>query len=218
MQGTLEEAFQKITGKRVRVVGAGRTDSGVHAQGQVAHTILHSGRMQPKELLRALNAVLPEDVAVRSLSRTPASFHAIASAKKKRYRYLIWNKPVRPVRDRQYMLHVPHPLDIRAMQTTAKALRGRHNFKAFHSAGRPVRSTIRRLYRLDVRARGGMVVINAEADGFLYHMVRRIVGFLLETGRGRRKPADTGKLLDRDGKLIAPTAPAKGLCLVKVSY
>ncbi len=217
VQETLEEALKKLTGKRTRVIGAGRTDSGVHAQQQVAHVTL-SEKLPPRILLRALNAILPEDVAVLSVKKAPLDFHAIASAKKKHYRYTIWNKPIRPVFDRDNLLHVPGKLNLTAMRKTAQLLKGKHDFRAFHSSGRPISSTVRTLSTLTVRSKNGLIRIDAQADGFLYHMVRRIVGLLLETGRGKLPASSARDLLKGNSRFIAPTAPAKGLCLIKVFY
>ncbi|MBI3615211.1 MAG: tRNA pseudouridine(38-40) synthase TruA [Candidatus Omnitrophica bacterium] len=204
VQATLEYVFQKILNERVGVVGAGRTDSGVHAQGQVAHVKIDSP-LPAKIIHRALNALLPEDIVVHSVRLAADGFHARYGAISKWYRYTIWNQPDRPLFDRATVLHIRQPLDLRAMQRAARALRGRRDFKAFHSSGRPVASTRRTLHSLTVRSNRGVIWIDAKADGFLYHMVRRITGLLIETGKGKTS-------------LIPPTAPAKGLCLMKVRY
>ncbi len=210
VQSTLEQAFRQILQEKVRVIGAGRTDSGVHAEGQVAHAAIWSP-ISLSKLRRALNAVLPDDLAIRSVQRAPLDFHARYSAAAKWYRYSIWNDPTRPIFDRERLLHVLAPLDLRAMRQAARRLRGRHDFRSFHSTGRPVASTVRTLRRLSILRRGKRIEIHAEADGFLYHMVRRIVGFLLEVGRGSARPADAFCT-------TAPTAPARGLCLMRVRY
>jgi tRNA pseudouridine38-40 synthase len=202
IQKTLEQAFAKILQEKVKIVGASRTDSGVHACAQGAHATIRS-RMPLSKLLRALNAVLPEDILVRSLKRAPGHFHARYSAKKKWYRYTIWNKKARPLFERPFVHHVPQPLSLAAMRKAMRGLTGRRDFGAFHSSGRTVASTIRRVSKLTLRAQEGRITIDVEADGFLYHMVRRMVGFLLEIGKGKGPPA------------VAPTAPAKGLCLMR---
>jgi tRNA pseudouridine38-40 synthase len=207
VQQTLEEALRKIVGRKVQVTGAGRTDSGVHAQGQVAHVKLRT-RLSPKTLERALNAILPEDILIRSVQPAPSDFHARFAARWKRYRYSIWNSPERPLFNRNYALHVPTPLNLAAMRKAARLLQGRRDFRRFHSSGRPVRSTVRNLRRLTLSKKGPLIFIDAESDGFLYHMVRRIVGLLIEIGRSRDD-------LTPDH---APTAPAKGLCLIQVRY
>lgn len=200
VQKTLEQALREILGRRVPVTGAGRTDSGVHAQGQAAHIEVAS-RMPPAELQRALNALLPADVSVRSVRPVGRRFHARYSAKSKWYRYTIWNDPVRPALERRQVAYISSPLDLRAMQRAAGLLRRARDFRAFGSRGSP----IRRLKQLRIRKEGSRIFIDVRADGFLYHMVRRIAGFLIEAGRGRVTP-------------IPPTAPAKGLCLMEVRY
>lgn len=217
VQGTLEEAFQKITGSKVHVTGASRTDSGVHAQGQVAHVCLHSA-LPLATLQKALNALLPQDIVIRSIQQVKPTFHARYHAKKKLYRYSIWNRSERPLFDRAHLLHIPKPLDVKKMRKALPFLKGRHDFKAFHSTGRPVHSTVRTLSTLRIRSKEGNLLIEAEADGFLYHMVRRLVGFLIEIGKGKHPPSITQELLRGRSRVIPPTAPAKGLALIHVRY
>ncbi len=205
VQATLEDALARITGRRTTVIGAGRTDAGVHALGQVAHTRVVT-RLSPAVLRRAMNAVLPDDVIVRRLAEAPGRFHAQHDARRKWYRYRIATGPVRPLLERAFVHYVPQPLDLAAMRRAAARWVGRHDFRAFHSSGRPVTSTRRRVDRLRISRQGGELHIDIIADGFLYHMVRRMVGTLLEIGRGRPAPA------------VAPTAPAHGLCLMQVTY
>lgn len=220
VQDTLEQALGKILGSKVNVVAASRTDSGVHAWGQAAHVKLRSS-LPLATLHRALNALLPEDLLIRSIQVAHPKFHARYSAKSKWYRYRIWNRPDRPLFDRRFLLHVREPLDLPAMRQAARTLTGRRDFRAFHSepggvsgeassgrsrSGRPVASTVRTIRSLALRSHQGELRIDVKADGFLYHMVRRIVGTLIEIGKGKAPPA------------IAPTAPAKGLCLMEVCY
>ena len=218
VQQTIEETLQKITGSKVTLIGAGRTDTGVHADGQVAHLRLNHP-MPTGKLLRALNATLPEDVAIRSIHIAPAKFHAQYDASAKRYRYTLWNKPTRPMAHRERMLHVSALLDLKTMRQAANLLKGRHDFKAFYTDGRLAEDTRRTLRSLTVRSeKNGMIQIIAEADGFLYHMVRRIVGLLLDIGKGKHPPTIVREILRGRGSAIAHTAPAKGLCLTKVIY
>ncbi len=205
VQQVLEEALHEILREKVRITGAGRTDSGVHAEEQVAHVRVRS-KMPAPALKKALNAVLPEDVLVRSVSIAPRGFHARYSAKLKHYRYSIWNAPTRPLFDRDFLTHVHPPLDLARMRRAARQLVGKRDFKAFHSSGREVSSTVRHVRSLTVTRQGRKILIDAKADGFLYHMVRRIAGVLIEAGKGKPAPA------------VAPTAPAKGLCLIEVRY
>lgn len=217
VQGVLEAAFRKITGFKTPVTGASRTDSGVHAQGQVAH-VLSRSTLSASKLQKALNAILPEEIVVRSIRRVKPTFHARYDAKRKWYRYSIWNRPERPLFDRKFVLHVPMPLDIQRMRQAAGFLKGRQDFKAFHSAGRPVSSTLRTLRLLRIQARAGYLRIDVQADGFLYHMVRRMVGLLLQIGKGKHSPSIVRELLEGSSSVAAPTAPAKGLTLVQVRY
>lgn len=205
VQETLEQALRQLIGKRVPVTGAGRTDSGVHAEGQVAHAKVTS-RLSLPEIRKALNAILPRDVVVRSVEIAPLKFHARYSAKSKWYRYQIWNDPVRPLSGRERVYHLAERLDLAAMRRAAKPLTGRRDFKKFCSSGsKPVRTTVRTL-RLEIRKKGPLITLDFRANGFLYHMARRIAGFLIEIGKGKPAPA------------IPPTAPAKGLCLIEVRY
>jgi tRNA pseudouridine38-40 synthase len=205
VQQTLEQALRQLTGKRVAVTGAGRTDSGVHAEGQVAHAKVTS-RLSLSEIQKALNAILPRDVVVRSVEMAPSKFHARYSAKSKWYRYQIWNDPVRPLAGRERMHYLAERLDLRKMRRAARPLTGRRDFKRFASSGsKPVRSTVRTL-RLEITRKGPLVMLDFRANVFLYHMARRITGFLIEIGKGKPAP------------VIAPTAPARGLCLLSVRY
>lgn len=205
VQETLEQALRQLTGKRVPVTGAGRTDSGVHAEGQVTHATVTS-RLSLPEIQKALNATLPRDIVVRSVGIAPARFHARYSAKSKWYRYQIWNDPVRPLSGRERMVHLAERLDLGLMRRAARPLTGRRDFKRFASSGSsPIGSTVRTL-RLKISRKGPLVTLDFRANGFLYHMARRITGFLIEIGKG--KPAPN----------IPPTAPARGLCLIRVRY
>ncbi len=218
VQQVIEESLAKITQEKVTLAGAGRTDSGVHAEGQIAHTIIHSPMPLPL-LQKALNATLPETILIRSLRKVPDSFHARFGAKSKWYRYTIWNSNIRPLAERQRVRWVYQRLDLRAMRQAARMLQGRHDFKPFQSAGsRDVGSTTRNLFQLTIRKNGTILWIDAKADGFLYHMVRRISGLLIEIGKGKLPPEEARKILRGRSKFIVPSAPAQGLCLMRVSY
>ena len=217
VQGELEAALQKITGRKVKIIGAGRTDSGVHAESQVAHAAVRT-RLSPAVLQRALNAVLPPDILIRSIRTAPSAFHARYDARSKHYRYTIWNHPLRPLFERDRAHHVPDRLNLRAMRRAARALPGKRDFAAFGSPSRPRQSTVRNLHRLSLRRQGPKILIDAEGNGFLYHMVRRIAGLLIQVGKGRWPPEAAGALLRGESERVAPTAPARGLCLVKVRY
>lgn len=219
VQGTLEHALARVVHERARVVGAGRTDAGVHAEGQVASVRLAT-RLAPDALRRALDGVLPEDVTVRALSVERDDFHARHDATAKRYRYRLWNAPVRSPLRRRRALCLQRPLDLAAMRAAAAELVGTHDFASFQAAGSSVRSTTRTLHRLDVEGEAGAGIdLVFEGSGFLRHMVRNVVGTLLQVANGRRDPAGMPALLAaRDRRQAGPTAPAHPLTLVEVRY
>lgn len=219
VQGALEQAIARITGAPSRVVGAGRTDAGVHATGQVAH--FDTAWSRPLPLLhRALNAVLPRDVAVMALIAARPDFHARYDAREREYVYTVLNRPSRAPLWTRTSWHVPEPLDIEAMGGAAQALLGRHDFRAF---GRPMRdtgSTVRTVTALTVERRSAATVtLTVRADAFLRHMVRHLTYALVEVGRGRLTPVDVAAILaSTDPNRLRGTAPPQGLCLVRVIY
>ena len=220
VQGEIETVLKKIFKKSPKLIGAGRTDSGVHALGQVANFKTTSS-MPLTEIQNALNANLPEDIAIVKVEETPASFHAQYSAKSKVYRYTILNRPARCALQRNYVLYYPYQLNITVMRREARTLVGRKNFKSF-AASDPARiktKTIRMVKRLTIKRRGDILTIDIEADGFLYKMVRNIVGTLLEVGRGRLAIGSVKKILaQKDRKAAGTTAKPKGLMLLEVRY
>ena len=216
VQGVLEEAVCKVTQKKTVVHGAGRTDAGVHALGQVA-SFRGVFKLSDEVLLRALNAVLPEDVRVFSLEEAPPEFHARSSARAKLYRYRIVNAPQPSPLDRRYVLHWPYPLKIGAMREAARLFVRTGDFTAF-SSNRD-RTPVRTVTRSELRRTGSEIVYTIEAQGFLRYMVRTIVGTLLEVGRGRIKPEQVEDIFrHKDRSLAGATAAAKGLTLVRVDY
>jgi len=219
VQDEFEAAIERVTGQRLRVVAAGRTDAGVHALGQVVSARIQT-ELQPTVLQRALNQVMPEDLAIVAAERAADDFHARYSAVGKLYRYRVWNAATRsPLRSARAHW-VARKLDVSAMSKAAGAFVGRHDFAALQAAGSEVESTLRTLKRLEVEQEPpGELVFWAEADGFLRHMVRNLVGTLLEVGSGRR-PVDsiTELLACGDRRRAGPTAPAAGLTLVRVFY
>ncbi len=219
VQAVLEEALSRLVGAPVAVTGAGRTDAGVHAEGQVASARFEA-RLAPGELRRALNAGLPEDVAVRALEPAPDGFDARRDARAKLYRYRIWNGPTRSPLRAPRSESVRVRLDLAAMRDAAGRLRGEHDFASFQAAGSSVVTTRRTLHRVDVLGRAGHAIrIEVEGDGFLRHMVRTLAGTLLEVGRGRREPGSMGAVLAaRTRSAAGPTAAARGLTLVRVDY
>lgn len=221
VQGLLEEALSRIERSPVTVYGAGRTDAGVHAFGQVASAQLATA-LEGVTLRRALNAVLPPDVRVTAVEDQPAGFHARFSARGKLYEYQIVNAPfVSPFLHR-YAWHVIPELDLDAMRAGAAALVGRHDFAAYQGAGSSAGATERTIERLQWELGGGPsrpLTMQVEGDGFLRHMVRNIVGTLAEVGLGRWPPGQVATILaSRDRTQAGPTAPAHGLFLVRVLY
>jgi tRNA pseudouridine38-40 synthase len=219
VQATLVAALAEFTTGPVRVAGAGRTDAGVHAEGQVAAATLDT-RLDAATLLRALNAKLPDDLAVVAVAPAPDGFDPRREARGKLYRYAVWNgTEPSPLRRRRWH-HVREPLDVPAMRSAAADLVGRRDFASFQGAGSSATSTVRTLTRAAVEGGArGEVRFELEGDGFLRHMVRNAVGTLLEVGLGRRDPGSLPALLAaRDRSRAGPTAPACGLTLVRVDY
>lgn len=216
IQGELEAAIHRLTGERVRVAFAGRTDAGVHAQGQVA-AFTTTSRLATAVFVRGLNVSLPNEIAVTNAVETPQQFDPRRDAASRTYRYTIYNRPVRSPLWAACAWHVSGPLDIAAMQKAADALIGEHDFAAF-SRKEGVR-TVREVRRAVVRREGPIVSVEMEANAYLRQQVRRTVGALVEVGTGRLSAAAFRTLLRRAQPTSAgPVAPAHGLCLVSVSY
>ena len=219
VQQAVEEALFAVTGERIAVHASGRTDSAVHALGQVAHFDT-AARMDPDKFAYALNAHLPRDVRVLDSRRARDAFHARFDARGKLYRYDIHNAPHASAIHRHTRLHVHWPLDIEAMRKAARRVVGTHDFAAFRAAAGPSkRSTVRTVTRSEVLRKGALVSYEIAGNGFLYNMVRILAGTLLEVGLGRRPPdAVSEALAGRERTLAGPTAPAYGLTLVRVFY
>lgn len=219
VQGELESAFARLAGRRVVVYGAGRTDAGVHARGQVANARAET-RHPPEVLRRALNALLPRDVAVRELEPAGDGFDARRDARSKLYAYRLWTGATRSPLEERWSHWVSVPLDLAALRAAARDLVGTHDFASFRAAGGHGRTSVRTLTRIELAgALGGELRFEFEGTGFLRHMVRNLVGTLLEVGRGRRPPAWAAEVLAaRDRRAAGPTAPARGLTLVRVDY
>jgi tRNA pseudouridine38-40 synthase len=237
IQGLLEDALSRLDGAPVTVHGAGRTDAGVHAVGQVASARVATALDTPV-VRRALNAILPPDVRVVTAEEAPPDFHARYRAAGKVYEYRVWQGEVQPPFARAWSWHCPRPLDAAAMDAGARMLEGRHDFSAFQSAGSGVTSAVRTVASAGVRvdapdpgvtpwpegdgaacACGSLIVLRIQADGFLRHMVRAIAGTLVEVGEGRREAAAMAALLEaRDRAAAGATAPPHGLVLMRVLY
>ena len=221
IQQLVEEAFQPIAGRSGRgptVVGAGRTDAGVHAIAQVA-SITTDVLLDPPAVQRALNVRLPADIRVLMVEDERPGFHAQFHATGKAYRYRIATATVLSPFDRWFVWHAPGPRDVDAMRDAARRLVGRHDFASFQARGAFVRETVRTVQRLDVLAKDDEIVIECDGDGFLRHMVRAFAGTLAEIGAGLRPPGAIRDILDaRNRQAAGATAPACGLTLVAVKY
>ena len=233
IQGVLEEALNKIIKERIRVVGAGRTDAGVHVLGQVANFRTKS-KMTPEEFKKALNSMLPKDIVIKNAQRVKEEFHAQFDAKSKHYRYIIYQSSTHSPFLKNYALYTSYKLNLKAMREGAKYLVGKHNFSSFQLSGSSVRNPIRTITKLSITSQRSfrspdhlmtrlpnsrLIFFDIVADGFLYGMVRSIVGTLIEVGRGKISPSKVKEILKaHDRRLAGPTAPAKGLYLMKVGY
>lgn len=218
VQGALEVAVAKVADHPIRVHCAGRTDTGVHATGQVVH--FDTGAERPdKSWVFGCNANLPKDAAVLWARPVDESFHARFRAQRRRYRYVIYSRPVRPTFLRGRVAWDYRTLDPAPMAEAARHLIGQHDFNAYRAVACQARHPVRTLHRLDVRRQGEVIVIDAEADGFLHHMVRNIAGVLMAIGAGEREPDWAREVLEtRDRTLGGVTAPPDGLYLTGVDY
>jgi tRNA pseudouridine38-40 synthase len=218
VQGEIERAIQALTQERVTVIGAGRTDAGVHALGQVAN-FPTSSRLPTERFPRALNAHLPESIRVLSAREAPPEFHARYSATGRTYRYAILNRPAPSAVLRHHTYHVPAFLDLPAMQEAVTPLLGTHAFASFRGVGSGERTTVCTLHHAEIARGGDTLLFTFEADRFLRHMVRLIVGTLLRVGQGKLPPEAVAAILAaEDNQQAGPRAPAHGLFLVRVAY
>ena len=218
VQEVIEKTLRNIVGERVCLIGAGRTDSGVHARSQTANFRTRS-RLAPERIKRALNSRLPEDIAISGVDEVATGFHAQFSARGKRYRYTILNSDARDPFLRRFAAYYPYRLGLSAMRKAARYLVGRHDFRTFQNAGAGRKSTVRAVRKIAIAKNGPLIYIDIEADGFLYNMARNIVGTLMEVGRGKKNAVSVKAALSRkDRAYCGPTAPAHGLCVMKVLY
>jgi tRNA pseudouridine38-40 synthase len=218
VQESLETALSRVADHAVTVHCAGRTDAGVHASGQVVHFDTTADRPLKAWVLGS-NTLLPPQVAVQWARTVPADFHARFSAFSRRYRYLICNSTVRPALYHQFLTHHRYALDAEAMHAAGQHLLGERDFTSFRAVACQSRTPMRNVTELSVRRQGQYVVVEIEANAFLLHMVRNIVGSLLEIGEGRKPVSWTAELLTlRDRTRAAPTAPPNGLSLIQVRY
>jgi tRNA pseudouridine38-40 synthase len=217
IQGEIERVLAAVTQEEIRVIGAGRTDAGVHAQGQVV-AFNTAWRHPVEELQRALNAVLPKDIAVRELRPVAEGFHPRFDAVSREYRYTIFNRPLRSPLARRFAHHFPRPLDVAAMNEAAGVLVGSHDFAAFGRAPQGD-NTVREVYQAQWTKEEPFVYFDIVANAFLYRMVRSLVGTLLLVGTGELSPAGFEEILrSADRSRAGQVALAHGLCLMKVNY
>ncbi len=219
MQGEIEQAIAKFSGEQVTVHAAGRTDAGVHALGQVAHFDLERD-CDGHTVREAINAYLrPQPIAVLHAEAAPPGFHARLSARRRRYRYVVLNRPARAAFDAGRVWHVHAKLDRDAMREAARALLGHHDFTSFRAAECQAKSPLKTLDRLDIVTEGERLLFEVEARSFLQHQVRNMVGTLMLVGRGKWRPERVAEALAAQDRAAAgPTAPADGLYLVGVDY
>lgn len=218
IQDALETSLRELTAEKLTVHSSGRTDAGVHALGHVVN-FMTGGAIPPEAFAPALNHLLPHDIRIISSGETDMDFHSRFSAKGKIYKYLILCRPAPSALYRNHSWHVGRRLNVSKMRLAAEGLAGRHDFSAFRSSSCSAKSPVRTIRSLKVKKRGDFIEVLLEADSFLMHMARNIVGTLVEVGLGRFNPGDVKKILrSRDRKKAGKTAPARGLYLVRVFY
>ncbi|MFC1594698.1 tRNA pseudouridine(38-40) synthase TruA [Candidatus Omnitrophota bacterium] len=218
IQAVIEQALKQVLRENISIVGSGRTDSGVHAAAQVANFKTNTKLPLP-QIKKAVNAVLPGDIAVRRVGQVPIEFHARFDATSKLYRYTILNAYEKTVFDRDYYYCCPYALDLGLMRKEAKALVGKHDFKSFQAAGKVEKNSVRTIHSIKITKKGSFLYFDLAADGFLHKMVRSIVGTLIDIGRGRFSKGSMNRIIRaKNRKNAGETLPSKGLCLVEVKY
>ena len=217
IQGKLETALTRILGEPIEVSGSGRTDAGVHAEGQVANFHCESP-MAAEEIQAQLRRYLPEDIGIYSCREVAPRFHARLNAREKTYCYRIWNSSAPCVFRKRFVTVMDEPLDLAAMEDAAKLLLGEHDFSAFCGNAKMKKSTVRTLRSIEIRRDGEELILRFTGDGFLYNMVRILVGTLIEVGRGTRDAASMSDLFGGKRADAGFLAPPQGLCLEEVYY
>ena len=218
VQETLENALYSLTGEKIKATASGRTDAGVHAAGQVVHFDTQS-KIPPPKFYKALNVLLPDSVKVLKSEEAPQSFNAVKSAKKKTYRYSLYNSEVPlPLKER-YAYRIFGNFDVEKMKAAASVIEGTHDFKCFSATGGSVKTTTRTVYNITVQENGEDIEVTVTGNGFLYNMVRIIAGTLIAAGQGDITETDIKKAFETNARnLLGKTLPAKGLCLLNVEY
>lgn len=218
IQGKLEKVLELMTGQPVEILGAGRTDAGVHAKGMVAHAHMDTD-MEAEEIKAYMNRYLPDDICIMDLKEASDRFHSRYNATGKTYRYTCYFGQEKPVFDRKYVFVLDRQPSLKAMRSAASYLTGTHDFAAFCSNPRMKKSTVRQVDKIEIAQKGPYITFTYHGTGFLQHMVRILTGTLLEVGYGRRPPENMVSLLTNPNRADAGfTAPAKGLCLLQVDY
>lgn len=218
IQGNIEDAISYMMKEKIRVIAAGRTDSGVHALNQVVNFNTHSN-IPPEAFVMGINSLLPPDIVVKEACGVPLDFHARYSCKSKTYDYYILNRKVPSAVYRNYSWFIPEILQLGPMKRCLELIVGRHNFSSFKAAGGSIKDSIREIYNASLKKGGDFVCISIEANGFLRHMARNIVGTLVDVGRAKKSPAEFVAILDsQDRTLAGLTAPPQGLFLREVKY
>ena len=218
VQDVIEKALEELYKTKIRLTGCSRTDAGVHALGQAASFHMDTDKT-PEEIMAYMNAYLPEDISVISCEEKPERFHARLNAKGKVYRYCIWNSDKKPVFRRKYVHQVPGGLDMAAMKQAAAFLVGTHDYQSFTSTKRGKKSTVRTVDSIEIERSGEELIFTFKGNGFLYHMVRIMMGTLIETGLGIRKAEEIPRILEaKDRSKSGHLIPGKGLTLMEVIY
>jgi tRNA pseudouridine38-40 synthase len=218
LQGVLEDCIHKICGEKINLIGAGRTDAGVHALGQVAN-FKTSSKLKAQSWKNALNAVLPKDVVILKVHAVDKTFHARRAARSKTYQYRILNRRTPSAILTPTTWHIPVPLNLESMRAATRSLVGYHDFASFCGKASTAKTTHARLFRLTVHGQKDLILINVQGTHFLQHMVRNIVGTLVQVGLGKVHPKQMKQILKaKDRRVAGPTAPPQGLFLVRVNY
>lgn len=218
IQGKLESVLEIMCGEFIDVIGAGRTDAGVHARAMVANAVMDTEKT-PEEIRDYMNRYLPEDIAVEEVREASDRFHARYKAVGKTYCYTCYDGPVKPVFNRKYVTKLTHAADVEKMKQAAAYLEGEHDFKSFCGNSKMKKSTVRIVDSIEIKRSRGYIYFTFHGTGFLQNMVRILVGTLLEVGYGEIPPERVKKILEaKDRKQAGPTAPPEGLCLVRVDY